>query len=237
MGAGCSESTVVVRPDFVTVGAVIFDMDGLMFDTERVAQVAWYRALSDYGFVVTDDVYASVIGRTAPDTRAILIAALGPELPIGAVEAAKSRYLRELLEPAPPLKKGLLELLDEIERLGLRAAVASSTARSEVQRRLEVHGLAGRFEVVVGGDDVIAGKPGPDLFLRASRLLQIAAADCVVLEDSEAGIRAASAAGMRAVLVPDMLAPSSLCSELATCVVSSLSEVGALLRDWQSART
>jgi len=237
VGAGCSESTVVVRPDFVTVGAVIFDMDGLMFDTERVAQVAWYRALSDYGFVVTDDVYASVIGRTAPDTRAILIAALGPELPIGAVEAAKSRYLRELLEPAPPLKEGLLELLDEIERLGLRAAVASSTGRSEVQRRLEVHGLAGRFEVVVGGDDVAAGKPQPDLFLRASRLLQAAAVDCVVLEDSEAGIRAASAAGMRAVLVPDMLAPSSLCSELATCVVSSLSEVGALLRDWQSART
>jgi len=234
---GGSESTVVVRPDSVTVGAVIFDMDGLMFDTERIARVAWYRALSDHGFRISDDVYASVIGRAAPDTRAILVAALGPELPIGAVEAAKSRYLRELLEPAPPLKLGLLGLLDEIERLGLRAAVASCTARSEVQRHLEVLGLAGRFEEVVGGDDVGVGKPAPDLFLRASRLLQVPAADCVVLEDSEAGIRAASAAGMRAVLVPDMVAPSSVCSELATCVVASLSEVGAVLRDWQSAGT
>jgi HAD superfamily hydrolase (TIGR01509 family) len=237
MDVGCSESTVVVRPDPVTVGAVIFDMDGLMFDTERVAQVAWYRAMADYGFVITDDVYAAAIGRTAPDTRAIFVAALGAELPIGAIEATMSRYLRELLEPAPPLKQGLLELLDEIERLGLRAAVASSTARSEVRRRVEACGLEDRFDVVVGGDDVVDGKPAPDLFLQASRLLHVEAADCVVLEDSEPGIRAASAAGMRAVLVPDMPASSSLCSELATCVVSSLSEVGALLRDWQSART
>jgi len=132
----------------VAVGAVIFDMDGLMFDTERVAQVAWYRALADRGFVVTDDVYATVIGRTAPDTRAILVAALGTGLPIEAIEAATSDYLRELLEPAPPLKPGLLELLDDIGCLGLRAAVASSTARSEVRRRLEACGLEDRFDVV-----------------------------------------------------------------------------------------
>jgi len=219
----------------VAVGAVIFDMDGLMFDTERVAQVAWYRALADRGFVVTDDVYATVIGRTAPDTRAILVAALGTGLPIEAIEAATSDYLRELLEPAPPLKPGLLELLDDIGCLGLRAAVASSTARSEVRRRLEACGLEDRFDVVVGGDDVVDGKPAPDLFLQASRLLHVEAADCVVLEDSEPGIRAASAAGMRAIFVPDMVAPSSACCDLATCVVPSLAEVGALLRDWRSA--
>ena len=221
---------------FLAVRAVIFDMDGLMFDTERIAQVAWYRALADCGFAVTDDVYATVIGRTAPDTRAIFVAALGPDLPIDTIETAMSCHFSELLEPAPPLKPGLLGLLDDIERFGLRTAVASSTANSEVRRRLGVSGLDGRFEVVVGGDEVNAGKPEPDVFLRAGQLLGVAATQCVVLEDSEAGIRAASAAGMQTVLVPDMIAPSPLCSELATHVVSSLAEVGELLRNWELAR-
>jgi len=219
------------------VGAVIFDMDGLMFDTERAARAAWYRAMADFGYAVTDDTYATVIGRTSPDSRALLVAAMGPGAPISEIEERMSRYLRELLEPAPPFKPGLLDLLAEIDRLGIRSAVASSTASPEVRRLLAACGIEDRFGAIVGGDDVAAGKPEPDLFLRASRLLRIAAADCVVLEDSEVGIRAAAAAGMRAVLVPDMLAPSDLCLELATRVVASLSDVGPLLRDWQSPRS
>jgi len=213
----------------VAVRAVIFDMDGLMFDTERPARQAWFRAMSERGYVLDDGVYLRVIGRTSQATRAIFIEAFGPDLPIDAIESSASSYLRDLIEPTPPIKPGLLELLDHIDELGMMMAVASSTARAEVARRLSTCGLERRFSAVVGGDDVSIGKPAPDLFLRASELLRLPPADCVVLEDSRAGIQAAAAAGMTPVMVPDMVEPSALCLELAVHVVSSLSDVGQVL--------
>ena len=218
------------------VRAVIFDMDGLMFDTERPARQAWFRAMSEHGYELDDDVYLTAVGRTSQATRAIFVEAFGPDLPIDAIESTSSRHLRDLIEPAPPIKPGLMELLDFIDELGLIMAVASSTACAEVTRRLNACGIERRFNAVVGGDDVSVGKPAPDLFLRASELLGIPAADCVVLEDSHAGIQAAAAAGMTPVMVPDMVEPSALCLELAAHVVSSLSDVGGVLRELQPAR-
>lgn len=214
----------------MVVGAVIFDMDGLMFDTERHARTAWFRAMSECGYELDDGVYIRAIGRDSLACRAIFIEAFGPELPIEAIESSASLYLRDLIEPVPPMKPGLLKLLDDIDGLGVPMAVASSTARAEVVRRLGVCRIAPRFRAVVGGDDVAFGKPAPDLFLRASRLLGVAPADCVVLEDSAAGIRAAAAAGMTPVMVPDMVEPSVLSLELAAHVVPSLADVIEVLR-------
>ena len=220
----------------MAVRAVIFDMDGLMFDTERPARLAWFRAMSEHGYELDDCVYLKAVGRTSQATRSMFIEAFGPDLPIDAIESSASRYLRDLIEPAPPIKPGLLELLDHIDELGLVMAVASSTARAEVVRRLGACRLERRFSAVVGGDDVSVGKPAPDLFLRASGLLHLAPADCVVLEDSHAGIQAAAAAGMTPVMVPDLVVPSALCLELAAHVVSSLSHVRQVLCELQPAR-
>ena len=219
----------------VAVKAVIFDMDGLMFDTERLARDAWRRAMAEHGYALDDSVYLTAVGRTVEVACRIFLDALGPDLPIDDIEAAKARYLQEMLTPGPPLKEGLVALLDGIADLGLSTAVASSTARAEVARRLSSVGLLERFDVVVGGDEVALGKPAPDLFLRAGEDLGVAAADCVVLEDSEAGIRAAAAAGMIAVMVPDLVEPSPVVRELAAAVVGSLSEVPGALRELGSA--
>jgi len=215
----------------MAVKAVIFDMDGLMFDTERLARDAWRRAMAEHGYALDDSVYLTAVGRTVEAACRIFVDALGPGLPIEDIEIAKARYLQEMLAPGPPLKEGLVALLDGIDDLGMLTAVASSTARAEVARRLSSVGLLARFDVVVGGDDVARGKPAPDLFLRAGEDLGVAAAGCIVLEDSEAGIRAAAAAGMIPLMVPDLVEPSPVIRELAAAVVRSLSEVLGVLRE------
>jgi HAD superfamily hydrolase (TIGR01509 family) len=213
----------------VVVKAVIFDMDGLMFDTERLARDAWRSAMAEHGYVLGDDVYLRAVGRTVDVACGVFVDALGPDLPIEAIEASKARHLRRLLLPRPPVKPGLDGLLDGIDDLGLAAAVASSTAHAEVELRLESTGLRKRFGAVVGGDQVARGKPAPDLFLRAAADLGVAPADCVVLEDSEAGITAAAAAEMTPVMVTDLVQPSPGVRALAAAVVSSLPEALVVL--------
>jgi HAD superfamily hydrolase (TIGR01509 family) len=217
-----------VKPD---VRAVIFDMDGLMFDSERAAREAWRAALHARGVELTDEVYLRAVGRTAAEAREVFVQAYGPGLPVAAIEADTERRLRELLGDQPPLKPGLLELLDVVDELGLPAAVASATAAAEIRRRLAAAGLEARFAAVVGGDEVRAGKPAPDLFHAAAGLLGVPASACLVLEDSEAGIRAAAAAGMIAVMVPDLAPPSPACLEICDAVVDSLAAAAAVLRD------
>ena len=214
----------------MAVKAVIFDMDGLMFDTERLARDAWRQAMAEHGYMLSDDVYLRAVGRTVHGACGVFVDALGPDLPIEAVEASKARRLRRLLLPRPPVKPGLDVLLNGIDDLGLAAAVASSTARAEVGLRLESTSLRKRFGAVVGGDQVARGKPAPDLFLRAAAGLGVAPADCVVLEDSEAGIQAAAAAGMTPVMVPDLVQPSPGVRALAAAVVGSLTEVLMVLQ-------
>lgn len=209
--------------------AVIFDMDGLMFDTERLARDAWRRAMAEHGYAMADDVYLTAVGRTVEGACAAFVQALGADLPVREIEAAKSQYLSVMLEPAPPLKDGLVDLLDHLARRGIRAAVASATARAEIERRLEAVGLRERFGAVVGGDEVAHGKPAPDLFLLAAERLGVAPPECVVLEDSEAGIRAAAAAGMPAIMVPDLAQPTAAVRGLADSVVPSLSAVSGIL--------
>jgi HAD superfamily hydrolase (TIGR01509 family) len=222
-----SEDAAVVRPP---VRALIFDMDGLIFDSERAAREAWRSALRARGYELSDEVYLRAVGRTAAEARDVFVEAFGAGLPVAAVEEDKVRRLRALLGQAPPLKPGLGTLLDEAARLGLPAAVASATAAAEVRRRLAAAGLDRRFAVVVGGDEVRAGKPAPDLFLRAAELLAVPPVACLVLEDAEAGIRAASAAGMPAVMVPDLVQPSMACRAHCAAVVQSLTAAVPVLR-------
>jgi HAD superfamily hydrolase (TIGR01509 family) len=208
----------------VSVGAVIFDMDGLMFDTERLARDAWRRALAEHGYALDDEVYLTAVGRTVEGACSVFVDIFGPDLPIVDIAAAKARYLRSMLEPAPPLKPGLSTLLDGLEARRLPLAVASATARAEIERRLATVDLLERFGAVVGGDEVECGKPAPELFLLAAERLHVRPADCVVLEDSEAGVEAAVAAGMPVLVVPDLVGPSPVVRAAARAVLPSLAE-------------
>jgi len=199
-----------LQRDFLKdIEAVIFDMDGLMLDTERLAREAWKRAMHDFGYELPDKVYQQMIGRNRRDKTGIFTEAFDSDFPLDNVGARKDEYLLELLESDIPLKPGLMPLLHYLETTSLKTAVASSTLKDEVLRRVHLLGLFERFDTIVGGDDVERGKPHPDIFLYAASQLNTHPKDCLVLEDSEAGVQAASSAGMEVWIVPDVKEPAA----------------------------
>ena len=211
------------------IRAVIFDMDGLMLDTERLAQQAWQHAGAELGYPLPDELYLQAIGRTAVATEALLRNGFGADFPFPAIYARKQQYYHEALAQAIPTKTGLFELLALVDRLGLPKAVATSTARPLAIKKLTTAGLFPHFAVIVCGDEIANGKPAPDIFLAAAAKLAIAPAHCLVLEDSPAGIQAAHAAGMVPIHVPDLIAATPETRRLAYQVVPSLHEVRPLL--------
>lgn len=212
--------------------AIIFDMDGLMLDTERINQRAWRRAAAEWGYTFPDEIYLAAVGRTVRDTEALFRRSFGSDFPFEAMYQRKQDHVDAFIgDQGLPLKAGLLELLDLVERLSLAKAIATSTVRAQALRKLTIAGLIDRFEIIVCGDEIPKGKPAPDIFLAAAERLQVPAAGCLVLEDSEAGIRAAHAAGMRSIMIPDMKRPTPETVSLAYKVLPSLAEVGVLLRN------
>jgi HAD superfamily hydrolase (TIGR01509 family) len=188
----------------VRVSAVIFDMDGLMLDTERIALVVWRQAAADLGFTLDDEVAERMVGRTSATNRLMLQMHFGEAFSYDELSTlADSRYRETLDRDGVPRKDGLIELLDFLESRHIARAVATSTARDLARHKLDQAGVAGYFDVVVGGNEVTHGKPAPDIFLRAAERLGKLPAECVVLEDSGPGIQAASTAGMVPILIPD----------------------------------
>jgi HAD superfamily hydrolase (TIGR01509 family) len=190
-------------------GAVIFDMDGLMVDTEPLAARAWTVGADDIGIDFDHAVTARLIGRNYPDCMALLRAHHGDAYPVeDLMRAWHHAYDAIVLAEGIALKPGLLPLLAWLEAEAIPKAVATSTRRSRALAKLEHIGLLARFPVLVGGDEVANGKPAPDIFVAAAESLGVAAHACLVLEDSEPGVRGALAAGMTPIMVPDLNLPS-----------------------------
>lgn len=214
----------------VTIAAVIFDMDGLMLDTEKLSKHSWYQAVAQYGYTFEEDVYQQLVGRGIADVERILHRAFGMDFPFQDVLKDKMAFFDMSIDrDGVPVKPGLLGLLDFLDAVPLPKAVASSSYRDVVTRRLTGAGLKQRFEAVVCGDDIQNGKPSPDIFLEAAARLGVLPSVCVVLEDSDAGILAAHQAGMLPVLVPDLKIPGVETIQTAYKVFDSLFEVREFL--------
>ena len=211
--------------------AVIFDMDGLLLDTERLGRLAWEQAASDLELSLPDGFYDRLIGRSIRDIHLQLREDLGEGFPLDAYMArANAHYHRLIHESTPPVKEGVFELLGFLDEFLFPRAVATSSAAPKAQDKLRSTGILPFFEHVITGDLVRQGKPAPDIFRLAAARLGVAPDACLVLEDSENGVRAAAAAGMRVIMVPDELKPSAEVRSLAWRVEPSLRHVLQFLR-------
>jgi HAD superfamily hydrolase (TIGR01509 family) len=206
--------------------AVVFDMDGLMLDTEPLAARAWGEAARALGVDFDPALTERMIGRNFADCRMIVRAHHGDGYPVDTLMSEwHSAYDALVAREGLALKPGLLDLLAWLEEEEVPRAVATSTRRTRAQAKLEHTRLAGRFAALVGGDEIARGKPEPDIYLEAAAQLAVAPEACVALEDSEPGIHAALAAGMMPIMVPDLSPPSPALLARGPLVLASLAEV------------
>lgn len=210
------------------IQAVIFDMDGLLIDTERHVKVATLAAAEAIGQPMPESFYAGIIGTPWPETYAMLSDFFGGEERRTVFTQAFQPLMEKLLAEVE-LMKGVVELLDHLDGIGMPLAVATSTGRAKADEHLRHVGIHHRFRTIVTRDDVSRGKPHPEPYLTAAARLGVDPAACVALEDSHNGIRAAHAAGMMAVMVPDMLPATDEISALCHHVATDLHHVRRLL--------
>lgn len=213
--------------DFVPA-AVLFDMDGLMLDSEQAMLEAWRAAAQAEAIEAGDSLWLAMVGMHDRASFALLSEHLGEEAATRLRGTSEGLYDRRVATGLPR-KRGLLELLDLLEAHGVRKAVATSTRRERALSKLASSGLIERFAVIVTGSDVEHPKPAPDIYLSAARQLGVDPRDCLVLEDSEPGVRAALAAGATPVQVPDLVAPSVELRGFGHRIVASLDEVRGML--------
>ena len=154
--------------------AVIFDMDGLMFDTEMIAKKGWKRVGKELGFIVTDKMLEEVTGLDVENTRKVFMKYLGDDFDYYEARALRYNYSVSYMdEHGVPLKKGLLELLGFLKEKGIKCAVATSTSKDRAEYNLKSTNVLDFFDAVVCGDMVQRGKPEPDIFLKAAELLLV----------------------------------------------------------------
>jgi HAD superfamily hydrolase (TIGR01509 family) len=213
------------------VELVIFDCDGVLIDSERLTIKADVEMLHELGWPLSEaEVIERFVGRSDRETAAAIEAHLGRRLPGGWHKQARQRYRRLFAAQLTPVP-GVLEALQEIS---LPSCIASSGSHEHLRYTLGLTGLYERFAGrIFSAEEVVAGKPAPDLFLHAAERMATAAADCVVVEDSRAGVQGARAAGMRVLAFAGGLTPAELLDGPDTILFQDMRELPGLLEEWR----
>jgi len=211
------------------VAAVVFDMDGLLFDTEALYQRAFVEAANLGGYDVPPEAIQLVIGMPWVRGRSVMLDRLGAQFPIDDYYTRMTDRFGELSATDLNLKPGVIELLDLLDDLDLPRCIATSSAHETVRAHLAAHELTHRFHAVIGEGDYENSKPAPDPYLVAANRLGVPASSCLALEDSYHGVRSASAAGMMTVMVPDLTPPTDEIRSLCLFVAPSLHDVARFI--------
>lgn len=206
--------------------AVIFDMDGVIFDSERLVLEGWLALGKKYGIPDIEKVYPKCIGVNAIASKQVFLDFYGEDFPYDTYKQETSAdYHAKYDGGRLPMKSGIRELLQFLKEKGYHIGLASSTRFEVVNQQLEDAGLLPYFDTLTCGDMVKRSKPEPDIFLKAAETLGVQPEECIVIEDSYNGIRAASRAGMFPFMVPDMIAPDEEMKQLASAIFNNLNEV------------
>lgn len=209
--------------------AVVFDMDGVIFDSERLVLECWEKIGEKYHLEGMRDAFLPCIGTNDIKTREIVLERYGADFPYDEFRRESSRLYHDIVDQGGlPVKTGVRELLSFLKKHAIPIALASSTRLEVVTQELKQAGLYEYFGVVMGGDQLKRSKPEPDIYLMTCERLGVQPICTYAIEDSYNGIRSAYSAGMKPIMVPDMLPPTEEMREKSVVVLENLRQV----RDW-----
>jgi len=187
------------------IEAVLFDMDGVIFDTEKVYLEHWIKIFKKYGYEMKKEVYVSVMGRGRENVMKTFLEIYGENLPIVQMYKEKDELLVQAIEEGKvPMKPGAKEILNSIKENNFKIALATSAKRDRMMMQLKMGKIENEFDAIVCGDDITNSKPDPEIFLKAAQKLSVNPENCVVVEDSPSGIKAAYSAKMIGLHVEDL---------------------------------
>lgn len=210
--------------------AVVFDMDGVILDSEQLVYATWQELGEKYGFELKIEDYRKCLGVTKTKAEEIMKECLGEDFPYQEYSKEASKIFHERYDGGNiPLKKGVVELLEGLKTSGKLIALATSTRRESATKELSDVGLLKYFDKVICGDDINKSKPDPDIYLMACEALGVEPACAVGIEDSYNGIRSSNSAGLMTIMVPDMIEPNAEIMELCHKVFNDLIEVKGYL--------
>lgn len=206
--------------------AVIFDMDGLLLDTERIFLNAFKKACEQLHLEFDESVFIKIIGTNSVKTKEILINGFDNIVDYDAFRTKWFENAKEdISKNSIPLKEGALTLLDKLKQLSLPMVIATSTAHDDAKKSLELSGIIKYFKFIIAGDQVTKGKPDPEIYLKAAQKLKVDPVECIVFEDSENGVKSACAAGMDVIQMPDLVKPSDELKALGHKIYKSLNVI------------
>lgn len=198
-----------MKIDINNIKSIIFDMDGVIFDTELVYLEIWSKVFEKYGYKLQKEVYAEVLGTGRENVKKVFLNNYGNELPIDKMYREKDEDLEKAVDKGIPLKQGAYEILYYLKNNNYKIALATSASKERALKQLRYADIEKFFDVIVSRDDVKETKPNPDIFLKAAKKLNVNPNECIVIEDSSAGIKAAFNAGMAGIHVVDLKEPDN----------------------------
>ncbi|EGP59084.1 hydrolase [Agrobacterium tumefaciens F2] len=213
--------------------AVVFDMDGLLIESETLYRDSFLAASDEGGHGMRVETYQKVCGSPWDVITGTIFADYGADFPIDTFRDAWLRHLAVLMAEGVALKPGVIEILDLLDRLDIRRAIATSSRHDSVTRHLGPYDLLRRFDTIVARGDYTDPKPSPMPYLTAAKRLGIDPGECLALEDSYHGVRSASSAGMLTIMVPDVAPPTDEMREKCIAVSNDLHAVAGLLQKAQ----
>jgi len=211
----------------------IFDMDGTLFDTEKLYRRAWLDVVAEFGEEKNYELPTAISGTNLGEESYQVIRRFYPNIDAAAYLARVLVEVRKASESNLELMAGVEEILNFFQAKGVSMAVASSAPVAVIERNLTRANLRGYFKILVGGDRVKNGKPAPDIFLLAAKELNLAPSDCYIFEDSLNGIRSAAAAGGAAIMIPDTVQPTDEIKKICAAIFPNLNEARQAIMEGQ----
>ncbi len=221
-----------MKTEKYNIKLLIFDMDGLMFDTEKLIYRSWKESCKKYKQNISDDIFIESIGLNRKKTIEAYKKYYDESFPYeGIINETARIFDNHIRSEGVPLKEGLLELLEYNKKKQLKMALATSTKRDRTELMLNLSGTRKYFDLVLCGDEIINGKPDPEIFLKTAKKLNCRPENCIVLEDSKNGIIAAHKAGMLPIMVPDIIKTTKEIEDMVFKKFDSLKEVKSFIKD------